>query len=104
MPRKPHLFSNECHTICDGDQGRTILWHLEFVEGKDCPKKPNGEWAFYCEFERASISKTVALMLCMMEPIHRKGKVVTMDSGFCVAAGIVEMHMCQFFGQVLIKK
>ncbi|KAL7460318.1 hypothetical protein ACHAXS_001694, partial [Conticribra weissflogii] len=67
-------------------------------------EKANGEWAFPCEFERAGISKTAALMLRMTKPIHGKGKVVTMDSGFCVAAGIIEMHKRGVFGQALIKK
>ncbi len=102
--RKPHPFGNEYHTICDGDGGRPILWRAELVEGKDRPKKANGEWAFPCEFERAGISKTAALMLRMTRPIHGKGKLVTMDSGFCVAAGIIEMHKRGVFGQALIKK
>ncbi len=81
-----------------------ILWLAELVEGNDCPKKAHGEWAFPCEFERANISKTTALMLCMTKPIHGKGKVVAMDSGFCVAAGIIKMHKREVFGQALIKK
>mmetsp|Transcript_31656 Transcript_31656/g.67062 ORF Transcript_31656/g.67062 Transcript_31656/m.67062 type:complete len:180 (+) Transcript_31656:812-1351(+) len=92
VPRKPHPFGNEYHSICDGDQGRSILWRVKLVEGKDHPKKANGEWAFPCEFKCAGISKTAALMLCMTKPIHRKGKVVTMDSGFCVAVRIIELH------------
>lgn len=31
-------------------------------------------------------------MLWMTKPIHGQGKVVTMDSGFCVAAGIIALH------------
>ncbi|KAL7460891.1 hypothetical protein ACHAXS_001327, partial [Conticribra weissflogii] len=43
-------------------------------------------------------------MRCMTKPIHGKGKVVTMDSGFCDAAGIIAMHKHGVFGQALIKK
>ncbi len=103
VPRKPHPFGNEFHIICNGDQGRSILWHAELVEGKDHPLKANGMWAFSCELKHASISKTAALMLCTTQPVHRKGKVVMMDSGFCVAVGIVELHKCRVFGQLLIK-
>ena len=42
-------------------------------------------------------------MLRMTEPIHQTGKVVTMDSGFCVSKGIVEMHKKGVYGQALIK-
>ncbi|KAL7447726.1 hypothetical protein ACHAXS_000082, partial [Conticribra weissflogii] len=41
LPKKPHLFGNKYHIICVGDQGRSILWCAELVEGKDCPKKAN---------------------------------------------------------------
>ena len=43
-------------------------------------------------------------MLYMTEPIHHTGKVVTMDSGFCVAAGILALHQMGVYGQALIKK
>ncbi|KAL7472268.1 hypothetical protein ACHAXS_012601 [Conticribra weissflogii] len=46
VPQKPHPFGNEYHTICDGNQGRAILWRAEMVEGKDRPKKEDGKWAF----------------------------------------------------------
>ncbi|KAL7474957.1 LOW QUALITY PROTEIN: hypothetical protein ACHAW6_000896 [Cyclotella cf. meneghiniana] len=104
VPRTPHPFGNEYHTICDGDQGRPILWHAEIIEGKDRPKKENGKWAFPCKFKEAGNTKTRALMLRMTKPIHGQGKVVTMDSGFCVAAGIIALHKHGVFGQSLIKK
>ncbi len=40
----------------------------------------------------------------MTKPIHGKGKIVTIDSGFCVTAGIIAMHKHGVFGQMLIKK
>ncbi|KAL7462772.1 hypothetical protein ACHAXS_004154 [Conticribra weissflogii] len=41
VPRKPHPFGNEYHTICDGDllQGAPIMFRAELVEGKDRPRK-----------------------------------------------------------------
>ena len=104
VPRKPHPFGNEYHTICDRDQGRAILWRLEIVEGKDHPKKANGKWEFPCEFESSGITNNAAFMLQMTEPIHVKVKIVTMDSGFCITTGIIEMHKDGVFVQALIKK
>lgn len=43
-------------------------------------------------------------MLYMTEPIHHTGKVVCMDSGFCVTAGILALHQVGVYGQALIKK
>ena len=43
-------------------------------------------------------------MVRMTKPIHGTGKVVVMDSGFCVAKGIVEMEKKGVYGQALIKK
>jgi hypothetical protein len=38
------------------------------------------------------------------EPIHRTGKIVTGDSGFCVTQGVLALHDAGVFGQFLIKK
>ena len=43
-------------------------------------------------------------MLEMKNPIHHTGKVVSMDSGFCVSVGIISMHDHGVYGQPLIKK
>ena len=101
VPRKPHPFGNEYHTIADGDGGNAICWRAKLQEGKDRPKNGN-EWAFPSRFENHS--NTVQLMLEMTEPIHHTGRVVSMDSGFCVAAGILAMHDHGVYGQSLIKK
>ncbi len=104
VSRKPHPLRNKYHTICNGDQGHPILWQAEIVKSKDCPKKENGKCAFPCKFEEASNMKTLALMLWMTKLIHGQGKVVMMDSGFCVAAGIIALHKHGVFWQLLIKK
>ncbi|KAL3786425.1 hypothetical protein ACHAWO_007977 [Cyclotella atomus] len=87
VPRKPHPEGNEYHTICDGDQGRPILWRMELVEGKDRPKK-GAAWAFPCELG-GGISLP-ALMLRMTKPIHgqSQGRV----DGFWVLTG---QSMCR---------
>ncbi|KAL7483024.1 hypothetical protein ACHAW6_009876, partial [Cyclotella cf. meneghiniana] len=69
---------------------------------EDHPKLANGKWAFPSPYE--SHSKTAELMLCMTEPIHHTGKIVCMDSGFCVTAGILALHQMGVYGQALIKK
>jgi hypothetical protein len=86
LPRKPHPFGNEYHSIADGNKGRFIMWHICLVEGKFRPKLPNGLWAFPLKFKQKGYNKMVDLLLDMMEPIHRMGKVVTGDSGFCITA------------------
>ncbi len=101
VPRKPHPFGNEYHTIADGDRGAPIMWRAKIQEGKDQPT--NGNSPFYpSKFEM--FSPTAKLMLEMSEPIHGSGRVVTHDSGFCVTAGILALHDVGVFGQALIKK
>ncbi|KAL7462616.1 hypothetical protein ACHAXS_004556 [Conticribra weissflogii] len=102
VPRKPHPYGNEYHTIADGDKGSPIMWRMKLQEGKDRPKKSDGSWAFPSPFE--GHTKTAKLMLEMTEPIHGTGKVVSMDSGFCVSAGILAMHSVGVYGQALVKK
>ena len=47
---------------------------------------------------------TLGLILCMTEPIHQTGKILTHDSGFCIAKGVIELHKHGVCGQSLIKK
>jgi hypothetical protein len=59
------------------------------VEGKDWSKLPNSRWAFLMKWENEEYTKTVELLLDMMEPSM---KVLTGDSGFCVAVGVTALH------------
>ena len=110
VPRKPHPLGNEYHTIADGDDGKPIVWRVKMQEGKDRPKDATGNWAFPSEFEGTNINtgrkytKTSTLMCEMTVPIHGTGKVVSMDSGFCVTCGILHLHDHGVYGQALIKK
>jgi hypothetical protein len=52
LPRKLHPFGNKYHSIADGDNGRFIMWWIKVIEGKDCPKLPNGKPAFKSQWER----------------------------------------------------
>ena len=105
-PRKPWPFGNEYHSIADGDENghNPIMWRVRLVEGKDRPKLANGRWAFPTKWEDEGYTKTVELLLDMTAPIHRTGKVVTGDSGFCVTEGVTALHDRGVYGQFLIKK
>ena len=90
VPRKPHPFGNEYHSIADRDDGKSIMWRVKIVEGKNRPKRANGQYVFLSEFP--GLGKTSTRMLEMTKPIHEKGKVVVGDSGFCMREGVVECH------------
>jgi Transposase IS4 len=94
VPRKPHPFGNEWHSICCGITG--IMFGIELVEGKDQPKEIRRD------FE--ATGKTVGLLLRMSEPLWGTGKVVVLDSGFCVLQGIIELRKKGVFAAALVKK
>jgi hypothetical protein len=100
VPQKPQPFGNEYHTICDGEFGleNPIMWHVKLQEGKDQPAKAGPKkWS--------NLGKTVSLMLRMHKTIARQKKACTMDSGFCVSMGIVELEaIVRVYGQALIKQ
>ena len=95
VPRKPQPFGKEYHSIADGVmekglEGNPIMWRVKVLEGKDRPKKPDGSWAFPSKFP--GYSKTARLVFEMTKPVHHTGKVVSMDSVFCVLVEIIAMH------------
>ena len=94
-PRKPWDCGNEYHTIACGVC--SIIFHMEMMEGKWRPKELG-----QMEFER--LGKTVGLLLRMTRPIWNTGRVVILDSGFCVLSGIVELAKRGLHGGALIKK
>jgi hypothetical protein len=83
VPRKPWPFGNEYHMIACGVF--KILYNLALVEGKDKSKEGRG----LKEFD--GLSKTVGLLLRLTRTIWGMGKVVVLDSGFCVLQGIVKL-------------
>ncbi len=74
VPHKPHSFGNEYHSIAERDDGRSIMWRVKLVEGKDKPRRANGHFVFPTEFP--GYGKTTTTMLEMTKPIHGKGRVV----------------------------
>ena len=95
IPRKPWPFGNEWHDIVCGSS--KILWNLELREGKDRPS-----WHEPKEYENLGV--TVGLMMRICKPIYHSGRVVVMDSGFCVLEGISRLRQKGVFGQAIIKK
>ena len=90
--------------------GKPVMWRIKIQEGEDRPKDVTGKWAFPSQFEGKNTTngrkytKTSSLMCEMTVPIHSTGKIVLMDSDFCVTVGILHLHDLGVFGQSLIKK
>ena len=98
VPRKPHPFGNEYHTICCGLCG--WLFAMSIQEGKDAPKERRGE---HGETERRH-GKTCALLLRLCKSLYFSGKVVVLDSGFCVLQALVELKKLGVYAAAVIKK
>ena len=95
VPRKPHDMGNKYHSVCCSMSG--IMWAIKLVYGKDT--LPQRERA-----EHAEKGKTVGLLLRITKAIHGSGKVVILDSGFCVLEGIVHLWKVGVYASALIKK
>ena len=87
VPRKPHPFSNEYHSVCCSTLG--TMWGMELVEGKMLLV----QW---------SIQNQNTLRI--LEPIFARGSVVVLDSRFCVLKGIIELKKRGVYTSALIKK
>ena len=97
VPRKPHSFGNEYHSVCCSTLG--IMWGMELVEGKDAPHAAEHPKPKYNNHGNA-----VGLLLRILEPIFTRGSVVVLDSGFCVLKGIIELKKRGVYASALIKK
>ena len=95
VPRKPHPQGNEYHTIACGASG--ILYRLEIVEGRSRPKEKPSE-KFHEE------GKTASLLLRLTEPIFDTGKIIILDSGFCVLDAVIALKKRGVFASALVKK
>jgi hypothetical protein len=95
VPRKPWPMGNEYHSVCCALSG--IMFSIELVEGRDRPRQLGPA-------EHNSLGKTVGLMWRMCKPLFHSGKVVILDSGFCVLQGIIELKKVGVFAAALIKK
>jgi len=94
-PRKPNPFGFEFHDI--GCVLARIIFGIELVEGKDKPKgRPKDPLD--------NDGPTVGLLLRLTRSIWGAGKVVILDSGFCVLQGIIRLKINGVFALSLIKK
>jgi len=95
-PRKPWPFGNEWHTIACSET--TIIFFVELVEGQDRPRQLGAK-----KYNNIG-GKTVGLLLRMTENIWHSGRVVVLDSGFCVLLALIEIKKKGLFGAAVIKK
>ena len=95
MPCKPHPFGNEYHSLCCGLSG--IMYSIELVEGKDQPHQSSAN-----KFEEKG--RTAGLLLRLCESIMHSGRVVIMDSGFCVLQALIELLHVGVYSSAVIKK
>jgi Transposase IS4 len=95
VPRKPHPMGNEYHSICCGLSG--VMYAIELVEGKDRPRQlPPPKYNEY--------GKTTGLLLRLTDSIAHSGRVVIMDSGFCVLKALVKLASVGVYASAVIKK
>ena len=94
-PRKPYPFGNEYHTMCCALSA--IMFVIDLVEGKQRPKELPSR-------DPNRFGNTVSLLLRMTNTIVGSGKVIILDSGFCVLKGITELMKRGIYAGALIKK
>jgi Transposase IS4 len=73
------------------------MYAIELVQGKDWPSQIPGE--IFSEH-----GKITGLLLRLTEFIHHFGRVVIMDSGFCVLLALVKLASFSVFLSTVIKK
>jgi hypothetical protein len=82
-PRKSHPVGNEYHTIADGMT--TILYAAEIVMEKDTPEN------YLHQYEKEE-GKTNYLLARLTRSIWHSGKVVILDSAFCVLQALINLR------------
>ena len=95
IPRKPWPFGNEYHDACCVESD--TIWSIDLREGKDRPRELG-------EKEHDNNGKTVGMLLRLTRPIWGGGKVLVLDSGFCILQAIIELKKKGVFAASLIKK
>ena len=96
VPRKTHPQGNEYHSIACGESG--IMYRIELVEGKDRPQeKPKENFV-------AEHGKNTSLLVRLNEGIFDTGRVVILDSGFCVLEVLLILKKHGVFASALVKQ
>ena len=110
VPHKPYPLGNEYHSITDGDEVYPVMYQIKIQYGKYRPKDANGKWVFPSNFEGENLNTgrkytNTSILMCEMKvPLHGTGKIVSMESGFCVTVVILHLHEHGVYGKLLIKK
>jgi hypothetical protein len=73
------------------------MYGIEIVEGKDEPPQR-------AHLHHHADGKTVGLLLRLCKSIAGRGKVVILDSGFCVLKGLIELRKIGVYASAVIKK
>jgi hypothetical protein len=73
------------------------MFGIEMVEGKHRPKERPA-------FQSDAHGPTCGLLLRLCENLYHTGKVVILDSGFCVLQGLIELRKVGVFATAFIKK
>jgi len=69
------------------------FWRIKLVNGKDRPKKADGQtWAIPMEYDSMAGATAKTMMMMMTKPIHGEGKIIIGDSGFCVRDEVLTCH------------
>ena len=74
-----------------------IIWQVKLRKGKDHPQHLGNK-------EHDDKGKTVGTLLHLTQPVHRTGRLVVLDSGYCILQGLVELEKVEVFTHALIKK
>ena len=71
------------------------MFAIELVEGRARPKELPSD---------PKTKRTTCLLLRLYKSMYSAGKVVILDSGFCVLEGLIELKKVGVFAGALIKK
>ena len=80
VPRKPHPFGNKYHKIACAKS--KFINNVDIMEGGDKPRGVGNK-----EFDYKG--DTEGLIVMITKPLWGTGKVVVIDSGFCVLEGFI---------------
>ena len=95
FPHKPHHFGIKYHNIvCELSK---VIYHVDIIDYKD---RPQG--MVQKEFNEKGEMK--GLTVRMIKPVRGTGKVVIMDSGFCILEGLVLMVENDVLGSAFVNK
>ena len=98
VPQKHHPMGNEYHSICCDLNG--ILYAIELVM-----QGSKYYWPSQSLDEKYSENgKAIGLLMRLIKSIHHSGRVVIVESGFCVLKGLVHLASAGIYASAVTKK